>query len=315
MGQCGYVNDEKSGPWNGYYCNRIGGYVREEGLTKYYCSSSVACQYCPYVGGDDRYRRKPEKQETPKQEYTERHVVREDIDRGSGGSGGGGSGGSGGGSSGGALLGVLGDLGLMFAWIGGITAVLVAVFLVARLFGFAGYWVTMEVPQTADLENMSLYSVSREDNSRFEMKDEPFAEDGSCKLGAHGQYSDVYLQNNGGSVWLGTCHLTFLNTAVVEDISYEEVVQQLIRPVILRIYLDDGMLVDGLSMNIVDEEGKSLNWLSLGKGEYAVLLENDAQLQSMIVDVPGYASMTVEVDSSRRLSGLEISLVKSGGGE
>ena len=58
MSHCSYVNEENSGPMNGWYCNAVGAYV-DSSLYQNYCSGSAACQYCPHLGGDDRFRTGP----------------------------------------------------------------------------------------------------------------------------------------------------------------------------------------------------------------------------------------------------------------
>ena len=55
MGNCSYVNQEKSGPSNGWYCNKAGTYV-DSSYWRNYCSGSTSYRYCPYLGGDDRFR-------------------------------------------------------------------------------------------------------------------------------------------------------------------------------------------------------------------------------------------------------------------
>lgn len=55
MANCPNVNEEKSGPVNGWFCNVCGGPVGRDFYTNY-CDSIVNCEYCPYNGGDDHIR-------------------------------------------------------------------------------------------------------------------------------------------------------------------------------------------------------------------------------------------------------------------
>lgn len=55
MANCPYVDQEKSGPSNGWYCSIAGEAVGYD-FHSNYCSSSVSCEHCPYCGGDDRLR-------------------------------------------------------------------------------------------------------------------------------------------------------------------------------------------------------------------------------------------------------------------
>lgn len=55
MANCYNVNEEKSGPMNGWFCNVCGQSVDSDIYTNY-CNDIVNCQYCPYMGGDDRIR-------------------------------------------------------------------------------------------------------------------------------------------------------------------------------------------------------------------------------------------------------------------
>ena len=55
MGNCSYVNQEKSGPSKGWYCNKAGAYV-ESSYWRNYCSGSTSSSHCPYLGGDDKFR-------------------------------------------------------------------------------------------------------------------------------------------------------------------------------------------------------------------------------------------------------------------
>lgn len=55
MGNCSYVNQKKSGPSKGWYCNKAGSYV-DASYWRNYCSGSTSYRHCPYLGGDDRFR-------------------------------------------------------------------------------------------------------------------------------------------------------------------------------------------------------------------------------------------------------------------
>lgn len=55
MGNCPYVNQAKSGPSKGWYCNQEGMYV-DSSYWKNYCSGSTSYRHCPYLDGDDSFR-------------------------------------------------------------------------------------------------------------------------------------------------------------------------------------------------------------------------------------------------------------------
>ena len=55
MANCPNINEEKSGPTGGWFCNVCGEPVGSDFFTNY-CDSNVNCEYCPYNGGDDRIR-------------------------------------------------------------------------------------------------------------------------------------------------------------------------------------------------------------------------------------------------------------------
>ena len=55
MANCPYVDQEESGPSNGWYCSIVERSV-DYGFYSNYCCSAVSCEHCPYRGGDDRLR-------------------------------------------------------------------------------------------------------------------------------------------------------------------------------------------------------------------------------------------------------------------
>ena len=59
MSNCPYVDQEKSGPWGGWYCSMVDSSV-DSSLYRNYCNSSASSKHCPYLGGDDRYRKTEE---------------------------------------------------------------------------------------------------------------------------------------------------------------------------------------------------------------------------------------------------------------
>ncbi len=79
MANCPNVNQEKSGPMNGWFCNVCGEPVDSDFYTNY-CDDIVNCEYCPYNGGDDRIRNP----EALTEEICDsiRQSVRLNIDRG-----------------------------------------------------------------------------------------------------------------------------------------------------------------------------------------------------------------------------------------
>ena len=310
MGYCEYVNHEKSNITSGWYCNRIGGFVGDSSITRNYCNDSIHCVECPHRGGSKKKTPPPEpKYEPPKQSCydDDDFYCPPSSSSGSGGS----SSYDGGGSYGGGL-----DFG--FFKIAGIVLLLSVVlgllFTGMDFLGFLGPWVQMQLPEGIDTKGISLYAVNRSSERSFQVRDEKFDQTGLCKLRAFKDFSDIYLEQDGSSVWLGTAHLLNLNTAVVEDVTYEEIVEQMVRPLILQLKDENGSLSSQLPLTIHDTAGNPLSYLAISPDSYAVLLPNDFPSQTLTLRLAGYVPCEIPVDATQRLSMMALSLVKETGG-
>ena len=110
---------------------------------------------------------------------------------------------------------------------------------------------------------------------------------------------------------LGTTHLFTLNTSVVADITYAEALEQMVRPVIIRLNDSAGNTLAGIALNVTDDQGSALSWVDLGGGQYAVLLPNQTAVRTITVSAAGYQSLSVKVDADERLSILAVTLAKT----
>lgn len=316
MGYCEYQDSSKGDLWNGYYCSLKGDFVRDSSLVKYYCTHAVRCQYCPIRGGDDRDRKSPEPPKPPEPEEPVRpaRISSYDDDSDSGYSGNGSSGGSGGGSGGGGgggsgcLLGEVFGIMKFLVLTCIISAVIVGVGQILNLLGITGTRVYMQLPEGVDPKTVKLYAVNQEEKRLFRVREKKFGKDGQCKLVTNSGHSDIYLEQDGASVWLGTCDLYLGNACTVEDITYEEAMAQMVRPMIIRLHDTAGNILAGTVLQVADAQGNALSCIELGDGQYAVLLPNDMAEQALTIGAAGYRPLSVNVDTAQRLSIIAVSL-------
>lgn len=308
MGYCDYHNSEKSGPMNGWYCNRMDKYV-DRSLYTHYCNDSIRCKYCPALGGDDRDR-KPRVEETEKpveKSYSRRNTDVED-DRGTTGGGSRGGGGSTPGffETAGAVIKTLG-LALI------VSAIICVLVFGADFLGFLGPWVDFQLPANSPLiQDASLYSVSWDADTRFEGRSEEFDKEGLAHARFHNGVSDVYYSQDRAAVWIGTCNLMTLNTAVVYDITEDEIQSQLFRT--LLIHLTDSQDVPIMSEPAVTlDSGESLDVQYMGDDLWIVILPNDQLNPSLNLASDGYKPVTFSVDMKERVAEVNVKMAAKEG--
>ncbi len=312
MGQCEYAD----GFLDGYHCkNHYDDKVPQE-MVKYYCTMHTQCDHCPWRGGDD-WPRKKDKQDADWQAEHDRELAakeaqkqqeaadrraraqREQVDGGgsyhySGGGGGGGSS-----SGGGGILGpVFGTFGLCIV----ITVAFLALCILGHWLGWTGPWVRMQIPSTAVTDDLQMYSVCQDGAHYFESRSDTFDKDGHINLRVHLHFSDIYLEQDRASVWIGLCGLEFLNTGTVYDYTYEEAEELMLRPLLIQLQDSKKAPLDGLSMEITDTHGAELAYIALGDGLYAVFLSNDAPNQSLTLQAAGYLDRHIPFKADARLS-------------
>lgn len=310
MGCCDYHNKEKSGPWNGWYCNKMGGYA-EQSLYRHYCNDSIRCQYCPIRGGDDRDRKPNIKEpERPAEKPSRRWNDHEETDTGTtgGGNGGGGNGGGGGGGSSLDFFDVIGAVGKTVGFTLIATAIVSVLYFGGDLLGLLGPWVDFKLPNNSPLiQDASLYSVSWETDTQFESRSGDFDKDGLAHARFHRGASDVYYSQDQAAVWIGTCHLLTLNTAVVYDVTEEDIQSQLFQT--LLIHLTDSQDVPILSEPAVTlAGGESVEMQYMGDDLWVAVLPSDLHDPSLTLTLNGYKPVTFSVDMKERVMEVNVKM-------
>lgn len=303
MANCEYV--DKSVWLDGYHCKLAGRRIDDRSFVNTYCRSSVHCDECPIRNPnagkrqeeqrtrEEEQRREQAQREARKRREAEeyRTPVRSSGRRGYSG---------GGGSSSIGFLDVLGSVAHF-----GIMMLVVAVVVIILVFGsdflgWMGPWVDMKLPDGTPTEGVSLYSVSRDEDTTFESRSGEFDQDGLAHVRFHTGYSDVYFARDCGGVWIGTCDLYTLNTAVVYDVTYEEIQSQMYRTLLADLVDSSGTpIVSGLT--VTDAAGDACKCIDMGNGRYAVILPDEAITPVLTFQADGYAAYTVEMDMSGRL--------------
>ncbi len=320
MGQCEYAD----GFLDGYHCkNHYNDKVPSE-MVKYYCTMHTQCSHCPWHGGNDGPRQKDlenarwkadkeselaakEAQKQKEEADRRARALREqagdeEIDyHYSGGSGGGGGGSS---SSGDIISALFSTSGLCILLTVGVLALCV----LGHWLGWTGPWVQMQVPASAATKSVRLYSVCRDSAHYFEVRSENFDETGNCKLRTHLYSSEIYLEQNKASVWMGLCDLRFLNTGVVYDYTYEEAADLMLRPLLIQLQDAKKTPLEGLSIQISDARGNELSYTELGNALYAVLLPNDTPDQLLTLYAAGYLERHIPFKGNARLSKVVVTL-------
>lgn len=300
MANCEYIDQQRSGP-NGWYCVKIG-HIHDPSLRENYCRFSTRCEHCPIRGGDDRYR-KPQKSE-PKPSRPAPVYHQEETVTPSGGS----RGSSGGGFS------FWDGVGEMFSF-GRLVLVLSVIvfgfFMILHLFGLTGPWVDMQLPAEASVQDTVLYTVSRDKDSPFKIHRTSFEEDGSVHAVTQLGHNDVYFLQDDVSVWLGTCHVLHLNTAVVYDSSYEEIQQQLYRSLLVELRNTDGAPIAS-PLTVTDESFQPQRCVNLGGNRYVILLPDSVLNPVLTFRAEGFEPYTVQMDLANRLTQAVVTLCAEG---
>lgn len=313
MGQCEYTD----GFLDGYHCKAHNNDKVPQELVKYYCTMHTQCSHCPWRGGDDWPRTKDQQnaqwqadhdqelaaKEAQKQRDAAAQRTRAQLEQDDDGSfhySGGGGGGGGGSSSGGGCL--LGSVFSTFGFCILITVIVVALCVLGHWLGWTGPWVQMQVPASAVTDDLQLYSVCQDGTHYFESYSDTFDEDGHINLRVHLHFSDIYLEQDRASVWIGLCGLEFLNTGTVYDYTYEEAEALMLRPLLIQLQDSKKAPLDGLSMEITDAHGTELDYIALGGGLYAVLMSNDASDQPLTLQAAGYLERHIPFKADARLS-------------
>lgn len=306
MGRCPYIDDSASF-MDGYHCTRIGGKVKEYDITRCYCNSSASYVHCPYCGGDDRLRSKPEP-ETPPRKEPERSSSCDsgDDSYGSGGGGNSYSGGSPtpprGGSSakgyGGLLIAIAIVFGLMY----------LVMYCTGLLHSHALF--QLQNLGGVDAEEFTLRSLSLSPEHLYDTKKADFDETGFGSMRLREGPNEIWLEYDGVSFLLGS----FVGDGKVdypaENVDLRQLQAQMVRPLLLT--LQDGNQVPVVTdqLTVTGPSGQSMTVMATGDGTYVVLLPNDAICPALTFYVEGFEPLTVSADLSDRIAGAVLTLAQ-----
>lgn len=308
MGRCEYIDDSASF-LDGYHCLITGRRVDDPQIVGYYCKSSVACEYCPYRGGDDRYR-KP-KEEPPKRtpSYDTEESYTGGTGSGSTGSGStGGSGGGGGRSSGygGKGLGVLGGLALLFVGVG------VLIVFITRWLGLDDSRLQLELlsETPTKIEDVSLRAICLGEKHRYKSETGGFDENAVSDLSLENGINEVYLEYDGTSILVGAFVGDDTN-AYTGQLDLDKAMSNAVR--ILLVTLEDGdeVPITAGQLRVTDERGEDMAIMAMDGGGYVVLVPNDTLSADLTFSIGGYEPLSVKVDMSERVTGVLLTLAKT----
>lgn len=338
---CSYLRKDKETVMSGIYCDKKGRVGND--FWRYYCESD--CGRCPYNGGDDPYElaeetrirkrqeeeQKREKERREKEErirlheeskerarQKEREIEAERQRKASEGSytsydsyasddfyhGTGDYSGSSSGYSGGSLA--------SFGKVILIAFVIAVVIVICSRIGVFGPWVSMDIPEGSSVIENSGLRIFGIDGNKLKSNSKKFGSDGNCKVKAPCRTGEVYFEGDGMSVWLGTADLLTFNTAVVESITYDEIIAQYAKIVIIDAFDNDGnVLADNIGATATDDMGAELDMVRFSEERYAVIISGESQSSSVELSFDGYENVQIEISSDERLSSAKITVAKS----
>lgn len=304
MGKCEYV-DDNANFLDGWHCKIIGGKVDDPDIVGYYCKSSVACEYCPHRGGDDRYR-KPKSEEKPERE--ERYEEKRS---------GGGSSGYRGGSSDKNKYGVqsnykvLGVVILLFVLLG------VFLFIAAKCGAFRSTVnIQFNIPEGVDHNDISLMAVSLDPEHLYETEEKKFSEDGSCSLQIYDGQNYIYLKYNGVCILLGDAVGDSNNHFARDDFSYDDMQSFLFRTVIVDLQDTKEAPIEADKLTVEDANGEAKDCLKLDGDTFLIVLGNENTANSLTVTAEGYEPLQLDVDlTDKRLEKVLLTFSSKSGGD
>lgn len=335
MGNCLYVNQAKSGPSKGWYCNQEGMYV-DSSYWKNYCSGSTSYRHCPYLDGDDSFRNSgssggsSDGGQTKKEDgysgsgYSSqpeygRTSVESGYDSGySGGYAGGGyTGGSSGGcsgSGGGLIGGIFGffegilDAGFKLLIGGGavLFVIVLIVFLCWNGIRFLGAQIGLvKSPLTINLSLPEDSSIQAEDIS-FQLIGESgtgkaveaaLDEDGTCSIHVKKDTYEFVQKYDGLSICLGV--------GTVDGTSEYDLAADthLMENWIVRFSFCDteGNEIFPEEVSVTDSSGSQLELVKLEENRYVCPMVNLEETGTLSVRAEGYEEVQVEPETGSRI--------------
>lgn len=330
MGNCSYVNQEKSGPSKGWYCNKAGAYV-ESSYWRNYCSGSTSSSHCPYLGGDDKFRNpgggeKEERQSqntgntySSKPKYDKSSVEHDYDYRHSGGyaedgytggyTGGGSSGGGGGGFLG--IFDIFQDLlDLLFKLVTGggliIIAVVIVIFLLWNGIRFLGAQIgVIKSPLTISLSLPEDSSIQAEDIS-FQLiggsgtgkaVEAALDEEGTCSVNVKKGTYEFVQKYDGLSICLGV--------GTVDGTSEYDLAADthLLENWVVRFTFCDegGTELYPEEVSVMDSSGSRLDLVKLEENRYVCPMVNLEETGTLTVCAEGYDEVQVEPETGSRV--------------
>ena len=339
MGNCSYVNQEKSGPSKGWYCNKTETYV-ESSLWKNYCSGSTSCRYCPYLGGDDRFRYPNGSRESGRSDSREgysgysgnaysqqqsRQAAPEPEDayepysygRYTGGGGTGGYSGSGGGLLDG-IFGIFTDIldGGFKLLVGGggiLIAALLIVFLLWNGIRFLGaqigivkspLTVMLSIPEDSGIsaEEMSIVCIS--DSGTGKAVTASFDEEGVCDLELKKGVYEIIQKYDGISVCRGHAGIDGM-----QEYTMEIDADMVNRYILCFTFCDEeGNEVVPETVSITGSDGSRLETVSLDGKEYICPMVELTDIDTLLVHADEYEEVQVIPETGSRIMNCRVVL-------
>lgn len=304
MGYCPYHNSEKSGPWNGWYCNKAGRYV-ESDLYKNYCNSVVHCDECPIYDPIGYQRRQEAEQRrinaqknssnTRQPSYTEPSRPEYHPSPSSGGGGG---------------LGCVDRLffGSMAILFGGIIVFTAGVLLLSWL-GFFREDVTVNLstPKGVNPRDFTMEVISHDPNEDYLVDTEKLDKNGSAEIRMEIGANSVYLIYDDEKFSLsGDC--VDGESATVLDLDYAQIQELLCRMLLLDLtdMEDDPVSIGDLT--ITDDRGNQMQWMPVGSNRIALAIPDSWTGSKLTLAMEGYEPRVIAMEAENRLEGVRVRL-------
>ena len=305
MGQCEYVNNEKSGPWNGWYCN-IAKESVERSLHQNYCNSSVACKYCPLRGGDDRYRKQSRPDPTPPPKTSS--YTSDSSYSGESSYSGGSTSYSGGGGGGG--FGCLDRFffGLIGVVLGGFLLLLLGSVLLSSL-GFFREDATLNlsVPSGVNPRQFTMQVISHNPKKDYKVTSDSVTKDGTAEIRMHVGMNSAYLIFDNQKFSLSD-HALNGETSATLDVNYDQVQDKLCRIVWVDMQVAEGGTVPTDDVAVLDKNGAPMLWMPTEEGRIMVVIPERWTGNTVTLAINGYEPVTISVRSQERLTGVSVQL-------
>lgn len=324
MANCPYVNQSKSGPSNGWYCDKAGRYVGYD-LYHYYCNSCVQCEKCP-IYDPDRARREQEKKERYEREQREKEAaarIREQEDRErtrreaqyssyqapsytptytptyTGGGGGGGGG-----------LGCMDQLfgGLIAVLFGGFVLLILGAVLLSKL-GFFREDIQLQLalPAGVNPRHFTMEVISHEPDEDYKVDTDKVDKEGSAKIRMEVGMNSAYLIYDDVKFSLSGDALNGEAAAAVE-LEYAQIRDQLCRMVLvdLKNMAEEPIIVGGVT--VTDDSGNAMQWMIVGESRIALVIPEEWTGRAATIAVDGYKPFAIAVAGKDRLTGVDLRL-------